>query len=101
LISVGAAWGQGSYPAKPVRFIVPSSAGGGTDIVARILSPRMSERLGQQVVIDNRPGAGTMIGIELAAKSPPDGYTVLVTPSTLAPIPPFGRSMRSVRDFAP
>jgi hypothetical protein len=75
---------QAVYPAKPVRFIVPSSAGGGTDIVARILSPRMSERLGQQIVIDNRPGAGTMIGIELAAKSPADGYTVLITPSTLA-----------------
>jgi tripartite-type tricarboxylate transporter receptor subunit TctC len=73
-----------TYPAKPVRIVVPSSAGGGTDIVARILSPKLSERLGQQIVIDNRPGAGTMIGIELAAKSPPDGYTILVAPSTLA-----------------
>src|SRR5262245_27555231 len=80
----GAACAQAGYPSKPVRVVVPSSAGGGTDIVARIISPKLSERLGQQVVIDNRPGAGTMIGIELAAKSPPDGYTLLVAPSTLS-----------------
>ena len=73
-----------AYPTKPVRMIVPSSAGGGTDIVARILAPELSKRLGQQVVIDNRPGAGTMIGIEVAAKSPADGYTVLMGLSTLA-----------------
>lgn len=75
---------QTGYPAKPVRIVVPSSAGGGTDIVARIISPRLAERFGQQMVIDNRPGAGTMIGIEVAAKSVPDGYTMLVAPSTLA-----------------
>jgi tripartite-type tricarboxylate transporter receptor subunit TctC len=94
---------QAVYPAKPVRFIVPSSAGGGTDIVARILSPRMSERLGQQIVIDNRPGAGTMIGIELAAKSPADGYTVLITPSTLALNSAVYKKVPydPVRDFAP
>src|SRR5690349_16579027 len=50
------------YPAKPVRVVVPSSAGGGTDIIARIVSPKLSERLGQPIVIENRPGAGTMIG---------------------------------------
>src|SRR5687768_205977 len=83
-IAAAGAFAQAGYPAKPVRIVVPSSAGGGTDIVARILSPKLSERLGQQIVIDNRPGAGTMIGIELAAKSPPDGYTILVAPSTLA-----------------
>jgi tripartite-type tricarboxylate transporter receptor subunit TctC len=65
-------------------MVVPSSAGGGTDIVARIMAPELSKRLGQQVVIDNRPGAGTMIGIEVAAKSPPDGYTLLMGLSTLA-----------------
>jgi tripartite-type tricarboxylate transporter receptor subunit TctC len=65
-------------------MVVPSSAGGGTDIVARIIAPELSKRLGQQVVIDNRPGAGTMIGIEVAAKSPPDGYTLLMGLSTLA-----------------
>jgi tripartite-type tricarboxylate transporter receptor subunit TctC len=78
------AFPQAGYPGKPVRLIVPSSAGGGTDIVARIIAPELSKRLGQQVVIDNRPGAGTMIGIEVAAKSPPDGYTLLMGLSTLA-----------------
>jgi len=67
-----------------VRMVVPSSAGGGTDIVARIIAPELSKRLSQQVVIDNRPGAGTMIGIEVAAKSPADGYTLLMGLSTLA-----------------
>ena len=103
LTGAGAAWSQSGYPAKPVRFVVPSSAGGGTDIVARIVAPKMGERLGQQVVIDNRPGAGTMIGIELAAKAPPDGYTVLVTPSTLALNSAVYKKVPydPVRDFAP
>ena len=78
------AWAQAGYPSKPVRVIVPSSAGGGTDIVARIIQPKLSERLGQPVVIENRPGAGTMIGIEIASKSAPDGYTILMGLSTLA-----------------
>jgi len=82
--TAGAAFAQAGYPSKPVRMVVPSSAGGGTDIVARIIAPELSKRLGQQVVIDNRPGAGTMIGIEVAAKSPPDGYTLLMGLSTLA-----------------
>jgi tripartite-type tricarboxylate transporter receptor subunit TctC len=91
------------YPGKPVRVVVPSSAGGGTDIVARIIAPRLSERLGQQIVIDNRPGAGTMIGIEVAAKSPPDGYTLLVAPSTLALNPAVYKKVPydALRDFAP
>jgi len=82
--AAGVVFAQGSYPSKPVRMIVPSSAGGGTDIVARIIAPELSRRLGQQVVIENRPGAGTMIGIEIAAKAPADGYTVLMGLSTLA-----------------
>ena len=82
--AAGAAFAQAGYPSKPVRMVVPSSAGGGTDIVARIIAPELSKRLGQQVVIDNRPGAGTMIGIEVAAKSPADGYTLLMGLSTLA-----------------
>jgi tripartite-type tricarboxylate transporter receptor subunit TctC len=82
--AAGAAFAQAGYPGKPVRMVVPSSAGGGTDIVARIIAPELSKRLGQQVVIDNRPGAGTMIGIEVAAKSPADGYTLLMGLSTLA-----------------
>ena len=71
------------YPEKPVRLVVPYSAGGSTDTVARIMSARLSERLGQQIVLDNRTGAGTLIGTEIVARSAPDGYTLLVaTPPT-------------------
>ena len=71
------------YPEKPVRLVVPYSAGGSTDTVARILSARLSERLGQQVVLDNRTGAGTLIGTEIVARSVPNGYTLLMaTPPT-------------------
>jgi tripartite-type tricarboxylate transporter receptor subunit TctC len=71
-----------NYPAKPVRIIVPFGAGGSTDVVFRIIGPRLAEGLGQQVVIDNRPGGGATIGMGLVAKSPPDGYTLGV--ATLA-----------------
>jgi len=67
-----------TFPAKPVRMIVPFAPGGNTDIIARIVAPGMSKSLGQQIIIDNRGGAGSMIGTEMAAKSPPDGYTVLM-----------------------
>ncbi len=67
-----------AYPAKPVRIIVPFSPGGGTDIVSRIIAPKLSERFGQQVIVDNRPGAGGNIGAEITVKSPPDGYTLMV-----------------------
>jgi tripartite-type tricarboxylate transporter receptor subunit TctC len=101
--AAGAAFAQAGYPSKPVRLVVPSSAGGGTDIVARIIAPELSKRLGQQVVIDNRPGAGTMIGIEVAAKSPPDGYTLLMGLSTLAINSALYKKVPydPVRDFAP
>ena len=72
------------YPVKPVRVIVPSSPGGGTDIVTRILTPELSKRLGQQFVVENRAGAGTMIGIEAGSRATPDGYTLLMGLSTLA-----------------
>jgi tripartite-type tricarboxylate transporter receptor subunit TctC len=101
--AAGAALAQTGYPNRPVRLVVPSSAGGGTDIIARIITPRLSERLGQQVVIDNRPGAGTMIGGEIAAKAPPDGYTLLMGISTLATNPVIYKKMPydALRDFAP
>jgi tripartite-type tricarboxylate transporter receptor subunit TctC len=97
----GAAWGQ--YPAHPVRFIVPSAAGGGTDIITRAVSTRLAKSLGQQFVVDNRPGAGQMIGIELAARSAPDGYTVLMAASTLAINPVMYKKVPydPVSDFAP
>ena len=91
------------YPVKPVRVVVPSSPGGGTDIVARIVAPELSRRLGQQFVIENRAGAGTMIGIEVASKAPPDGYTLLMGLSTLAINSALYKKVPydPVRDFAP
>src|SRR4051794_25394285 len=66
----------GGYPAKPIRIIVPYAPGGSTDVLFRIFAPRLSEVLGQQAVIDNRPGAASTIGLDVVAKSPPDGYTI-------------------------
>jgi tripartite-type tricarboxylate transporter receptor subunit TctC len=82
---IGAAQAQtGAFPNRALRLVVPSAPGGGTDILARVLAAKLTEYLGQQVVVDNRAGAGTTIGIDNVAKAAPDGYTVLVTPSTLA-----------------
>lgn len=93
-----------SYPTKPVRFVVPYPPGGTTDIVARGIASKLSERFGQQVVIDNRGGASTIIGAEAAAKAAPDGYTLLLTTSTTMSINPhvFPKlPYDPVRDFAP
>lgn len=73
---------QGQYPNRPVRLIAAQSAGSSLDTIVRIVTPRMSELLGQQVVIDNRGGAGGTIGVELAARAAPDGYTLLVAGSS-------------------
>jgi tripartite-type tricarboxylate transporter receptor subunit TctC len=91
------------YPARAVRFVVPSAPGGGTDITARVVAPKVSEYLGQQVVVENRPGAGTMIGGEMVARAAPDGYTLLVGISTLAINPAMYRKVPydALRDFAP
>lgn len=70
-----------SYPNRTIRMVVPFAPGGGTDTTARIVSQRLAEQLGVPVVVDNRPGAGSMLGTELVAKAPPDGYTLL----TVAP----------------
>src|SRR3954471_2463642 len=67
-----------TYPAKPVRLIAASSPGSGVDIVARIVAQKLGEQLNQQVVVDNRAGAGGNLGAELAAKAPPDGYTLFM-----------------------
>jgi tripartite-type tricarboxylate transporter receptor subunit TctC len=67
-----------AYPSKPIRFVVAFPPGGGTDLVARTIAPRLAERVGQQVVVDNRPGAGGNLGTEIVAKSAPDGYTMLM-----------------------
>jgi tripartite-type tricarboxylate transporter receptor subunit TctC len=71
------AWAQSGYPSKPLRLVVPWPPGGGADVLTRMLSPKLSEALAQQIVIDNRGGAAGNIGAELAAKSPPDGYTIV------------------------
>ena len=72
------------YPSRPLRLIIPVAPGGGTDILGRLLARKLSEMYGQQVVVDNRPGAGTVIGSDLLAKSPPDGYTLSVQINALA-----------------
>ncbi len=74
----------GAYPDKPVRLIVPFSTGGGTDIQARLLGEKMRQSMGQQVLIDNRTGAGGLIGAQITVESPADGYTVLFTTATIA-----------------
>ena len=68
--------GGGSYPDKPIRFIIPYPAGGFTDVLSRILGERLAAQVGQPVIADNRGGAAGRIGLELLAKSPPDGYTI-------------------------
>ena len=67
-----------SYPAKPVRIIVPFAPGGGSDLAGRLIAAKLTERMGTQFIVENRPGAGSNLGAELAVKSPPDGYTLLV-----------------------
>src|SRR4051812_42235109 len=87
-LAAGASALAQDYPAKPVRLIVPYPPGGGTDFFARLVGGKMAEGLGQQMVIENRPGAATIIGAEAAAKSPADGYTILLADSgTLAANP--------------
>jgi tripartite-type tricarboxylate transporter receptor subunit TctC len=108
LIAVGAVVSSApassqSYPTRPVRIIVPTSPPGGADVVARLIAPSLTERLGQQVIVDNRAGASTMIGGEAAAKAPPDGYTLLMGISTLAINPATFRKVPydALRDFVP
>jgi tripartite-type tricarboxylate transporter receptor subunit TctC len=81
-LAVFAGTAHAQYPDRPVRIIVPFAPGGGTDLIARTLGQGMTKELGQSVIIENKPGAGTVIGTDLAAKSPPDGYTLVI--ATLA-----------------
>lgn len=102
LIAAGAAYAQ-PYPDKPVRMIIPFAAGGATDVVVRIVANRLPEVLGQQVVIDNRPGAGGLIGTEVAANANADGYTLLATGTPHVIVPNLYKKVPfdPLRDFAP
>src|SRR3954452_11878014 len=95
--------GQADYPSRPVRIVVPSPPSGGTDIIGRVLAQHFSKALGQQFVVENKAGAGNMIGIEAVARAAPDGYTLLMVPSTLALNSVLYKKVPydPVRDFAP
>ncbi len=94
---------QDNYPERSIRIIVPTAPGGPSDIGARLIAHELIKRWGKQVVVDTRPGAGSIIGTEIVARAPADGYTLLLTPSTLAINPATYKSMPydAVRDFAP
>ena len=92
-----------SYPNRPIRYIIPYAVGGGTDILGRIVAQRLSERLGQQVVVDNRPGATAIIGSEILARSAPDGYTMMTANIAHGANPFLHKELPydTIRDFAP
>lgn len=91
------------FPAKAIRIVIPFAPGGGTDNLTRIMAPRLTELLGQQILIDNRPGAGSQIGTELASRAAPDGYTLLHVDTSFTSNPSLYRKLPydTVKDFAP
>ena len=100
----GAAWGQGAaYPVKPVRLVVHIGPGSSMDIVARVLAQKLTDRWGQQVIVDNRAGAGGNIGVDLVAKGVPDGYTLLFASSSVAVSASYYRKLPydAQRDLVP
>ena len=103
LVFAGAAAAQQAYPTRPLRIVIPWPPGQATDLMARIIAQKMSEQLGQQVIADNRPGAGGMIGTDIAAKATPDGYTLLAASSGPVTINPLLQKVPfdPVRDLAP
>jgi tripartite-type tricarboxylate transporter receptor subunit TctC len=95
---------QESYPSRPIRIVIGYSAGGGNDIIVRVMTPELSKGLGQPVIVENKPGAQSIIAAEMVAKSPPDGYTIFMGPSGPMTINPATYSKLPydpVRDFAP
>src|ERR671937_1336816 len=104
LFSALSAFAQEPYPGKPIRIVVGYSAGGGNDIIVRVMTPEMSKGLGQPVIVENKPGAQSIIAAEFVAKSPPDGYTILMGPSGPMTINPATYSKLPydpLRDFVP
>ncbi len=101
--AAGSAAAAASFPVRPVRMIVPLAPGGGSDIVARITAAALGEAWGQSIVVDNRPGAGSVVGTAIAAKAAPDGHTLLVSSSSLAISPALYKDLPYdlQRDFAP
>jgi tripartite-type tricarboxylate transporter receptor subunit TctC len=97
------AWAQPApYPARLIRLVVPFSAGSGVDVLARVVAEKLSERVKQPVIVDNKTGAAGVIGFEYAAKSPPDGYTLLVSVNTLVINPALRKvPYDPIKDFAP
>lgn len=94
---------QQAYPVRPVKIIVPSAAGGGTDSSTRFMTPRLEEFLGQRIIVENRAGAASMIGSEIVARSAPDGYTLLTAISTITIQPSMMKNLAfdTLKDFAP
>ena len=104
VLAVAPAAAQDSYPGKPIRIIVGYSAGGGNDIIVRVMQPELAKGLGQPIVVENRPGAQSIVAAELVAKAPADGYTLLMGPSGPMTINPATYSKlpyHPQRDFAP
>ncbi len=102
IAGAGAATAQKDYPSQPIRFLVSHPPGGPTDIMARVVGQKVSENIGQTVVIENRPGAGGNIGTTLVARAPADGYTVLINSSAFAVNPSLYKNAGyEVKDFAP
>ncbi|HRP20312.1 MAG TPA: tripartite tricarboxylate transporter substrate binding protein [Alicycliphilus sp.] len=99
---MGGAQAQDSYPSKPIRVIVPYPAGGGTDTIARLIGTQLSQRLGQPVVVENKPGASGILGNDIVAKAPGDGYTVLMGITAVVQIPALYKKVPyKLADLAP
>ena len=100
---VACAFAQETYPSRPIRIVVPTAPGGPSDNCARMMANEFTKRWGKQVIVDIRPGAGTIIGTDIVAKAAPDGHTLLVAPSALVIVPSSYKKLPfdPIRDFVP